>query len=66
MTFKILYSQLIAGKYYAKGSVIDFNEQTDRNYIARLETIGAIEKIQPKAEPKAEPKTTIKGRKNDK
>ncbi|CUU72144.1 hypothetical protein [Campylobacter hyointestinalis] len=43
MKYKICYSQLIGGKHYKTGSIIEFDEGTDRNYISRLVAIKAIE-----------------------
>ncbi|ALV24560.1 hypothetical protein CIG2463D_0987 [Campylobacter iguaniorum] len=53
MKYKINYNQLIAGKHYKENSEVEFNAGTDRNFIARLITIKAIEEIK---EPKSEVK----------
>ncbi|ALV64648.1 hypothetical protein [Campylobacter fetus] len=62
MKYKINYNQLIAGKHYKENSAIEFDAGTDRNFIARLITIKAIEEIK---EPKSEVKKD-KPTKNDK
>ncbi|AQW81288.1 hypothetical protein CPIN17260_0994 [Campylobacter pinnipediorum subsp. pinnipediorum] len=43
--FKVLYPTRIMDKIYKEGETVEFSPSTDRNFIARLQTIKAIEEI---------------------
>lgn len=44
-TYIVLYSTLIIDEVYEEGDTFEFPSGTDRNFIERLETIGAIKEL---------------------
>lgn len=51
-TYIVLYSTLIIDEIYEEGDTFEFPSGTDRNFIERLETIGAIKELKEDDEQK--------------
>lgn len=45
MKFRVLYNTKIGDKYQKAGDIIDLPDGTDRNFIQRMQTIGALQAI---------------------
>lgn len=45
MKFRVLYNTKIGDKYQKAGEVIDLPDGTDRNFLQRMQTIGALQLI---------------------
>lgn len=48
--FIVLYSTLIIDEVYEEGDTLEFPSGTDRNFIERLKTIGAIKELKEEDE----------------
>ncbi|MGG7049062.1 MULTISPECIES: hypothetical protein [unclassified Campylobacter] len=53
MKYKILYNCVVGNDHVKQGEILDLSG-FDRNYIARLVTIGAIKQIEDEEEPAKE------------
>ena len=45
MKFRVLYNTKIGDKYQKAGDIIDLPDGTDRNFLQRMQTIGALQAI---------------------
>ena len=45
MKFRVVYNTKIGDKYQKAGEVIDLPDGTDRNFLQRMQTIGALQAI---------------------